>query len=274
MYSDKRKQILLNGNYKFSSFALNYAANVKTNGGVVSIPDLILLDTKIFIPLSISGDLQNIDNLHIYAGNTSQIAARTNLINNSFYITPVNSPSWTTETGYGFDGATNYLNLNYNAHTGGANYLLTETSATIAYGAKVGSYPSTKSFGARDNVGNKILAIFRLNNPAVDALVNDGTDLNNPNVVTGSIALFAGQRYAASGVNCKASIVNNNFLYANHSSTGIPNLSLYQGCRNQLNVPLSFDDQNHYYVFSGNKNIDAFRVHTAIINFFTDKNIS
>jgi hypothetical protein len=104
--------------------------------------------------------------------------------------------------------------------------------------------------------------------------VNDATDLNNSNVVYNSIVLHAAQRSAASGNNCKASIVNTNFLFANTASVAIPNLGLFELARNQDGTANSFDDKPHYYMFAGNGLIFTNTVLTAINNTLAALGIS
>jgi len=255
----------------FSSQALAWKANIVANGGSISDAVLALLDTNLFKPLVASGDWANMDKFHLYAGVGSAIAARTNMVNSSYYITPVSSPTWSNSAGYKSNGFSSYLDLNYNPNAGGT--LLTQNSATVAYGAKVTAYDFTRSFGARV-AGSRNLAIFRLSTPASDAIANDNTDLLNTNVISNSIALFGLQRTAASGTNCKAAIINTNFVYANQASVGIPNVGLYQCARNSSGTAESYDEMNQYYMFAGNGLINTNNVLTAINNTLTSLGIS
>lgn len=253
--------------------AQTYRTNVIANGGTISDSVLAIIDTNLILPLVASGDWAKLDKFHLYSGVGNAIAARTNMVSSSYYINPVNSPTWNNSTGYTGNGLTSYLDHNYNPSLGGTLAVL--NSATIGYGAKYANIPQTQSFGARQTTGTACnLAIYRLSAPAVDGIVNDNTDLNNTNVVFNSIVLHAAQRSAASGFNCKASIINNNFLYANTASIAIPNLKLFELARNQDNVAFSFDDKPHYYMFAGNGLIFTNTVLTAINNTLAALGIS
>jgi hypothetical protein len=253
--------------------AQTYRENVIANGGSISDSVLAIIDTNLILPLVASGDWAKLDKFHLYAGVGNAVAARTNIVSNSYIINPVNSPTWNNSTGYTGNGLTSYLDHNYNPSLGGTLAVL--NSATIGYGAKYASIPSTQSFGARQTTGTACnLAIFRLANPAIDGIVNDNTDLNNTNVVFNSIVLHAAQRSAASGFNCKASIVNNNFLFATTASVAIPNLKLFELARNQDGIAFSFDSAPHYYMFAGNGLIFTNTVLTAINNTLAALGIS
>jgi hypothetical protein len=195
------------------------------------------------------------------------------MVSSSYYINPVNSPTWNNSTGYTGNGLTSYLDHNYNPSLGGTLAVL--NSATIGYGAKYASIPSTQSFGARQTTGTACsLAIFRFGIGAIGGIVNDATDLNNSNVVYNSIVLHAAQRSAASGNNCKASIINTNFLFANTASVAVPNLKLFELARNQDGTANSFDSAPHYYMFAGNGLILTNNVFTAINNTLAALGIS
>jgi hypothetical protein len=250
-----------------------YRENVIANGGSISDSVLAIIDTNLILPLVASGDWAKLDKFHLYSGVGNAIAARTNMVSSSYYINPVNSPTWNNSTGYTGNGLTSYLDHNYNPSLGGTLAVL--NSATIGYGAKYASIPSTQSFGARQTTGTACnLAIFRLANPAIDGIVNDTTDLNNTNVVFNSIVFHAAQRSAASGFNCKASIVNNNFLFATTASVAVPNLKIFELARNQDGIAFSFDTAPHYYMFAGNGLIFTNTVLTAINNTLAALGIS
>ena len=256
-----------------SAQAQTYRTNVIANGGSISDSVLAIIDTNLILPLVASGDWAKLDKFHLYSGVGNAIAARTNMVSSSYYINPVNSPTWNNSTGYTGNGLTSYLDHNYNPSLGGTLAVL--NSATIGYGAKYASIPNTQSFGARQTTGTACnLAIFRLANPAIDGIVNYTTDLNNTNVVFNSIVFHAAQRSAASGFNCKASIVNNNFLFATHASVAIPNLKLFELARNQDGTANSFDSAPHYYMFAGNGLIFTNTVLTAINNTLAALGIS
>lgn len=257
----------------FSAQALAWKDNIVANGGSISDAILAIIDTNLILPLVASGDWAKLDKFHLYAGVGNAVAARTNMVSSSYYINPVNSPTWNNSTGYTGNGLTSYLDHNYNPSLGGTLAVL--NSATIGYGAKYASIPQTQSFGARQTTGTACnLAIFRLANPAIDGIVNDTTDLNNTNVVFNSIVLHAAQRSAASGNNCKASIVNNNFLFATTASVAIPNLKIFELARNQDGTANSFDSAPHYYMFAGNGLIFTNTVLTAINNTLAALGIS
>lgn len=268
----QRRRLILNSN-RLSAYAINFKANVAANGYAIPADLLADMDKYIFKPLNASGDLANLDRLHVFAAMGNRLAAQVNLISSAYKAIEVSSPSYSNASGYTGDGVAAYMHYNYNPGAGGT--LLTLNSATIGYGTKYANIPQTQSYGARKLSATAcVLAIFRLSSSNVDVVMNDNTDLNNPNVVYNQIVMHAGQRTAASGANCKASIINSNFVYANHASVAIPNLAMYNLCRNQDNTANSFDDKPHYYDFAGNGLVNTTNIMSAMNNFFTARGVS
>lgn len=198
----------------FSTEALAWKSRVEANGGVVPTYILGLFDNFFFKPAVAAGNILNkLDRLNIYSGlSTYQIAARTNLINNNFYVTPVNNPIFDIN-GYKSNGVDSYLDLNFtgstnfvqNSNIGGVvmfnpdSYVLsdmmgveggsTNYTLTLASGSLLVSNNGVLYVGQTgiiENANDYVFMATRRNNPSTfEILVNSSHNfLINPNNLT------------------------------------------------------------------------------------------
>ena len=120
----------LGGSYTPSTEALAWKTRIESNGGIIPTPTLQIFDRELITPAVAAGIWSELDRLNVYCGlNGFEIAARTNLIKNAHYVTPVSSPIF-NNNGYA-SGGTGYLNLNYNFATQAVKF--TRDSAIFGY---------------------------------------------------------------------------------------------------------------------------------------------
>lgn len=102
-----------------------------------------------------TGDWDLIDRLFLLK-NTSAIAALTSIKNpTSTAATVVNSPTFTADVGYAFNGSTQYLNTQYIPSTDGVNWVL--NSAWMARGIASNADGVYVDMGASDNTKQCII---------------------------------------------------------------------------------------------------------------------
>lgn len=91
----------------------------------------------LLVALKNAGIWTKLDVFYVYANNGSKEFATLNWKNPSLYQTTlVNSPTWASNVGFNSDGATSYLDTNFNAATNGVNF--TNNSAS-EFGYHIGA---------------------------------------------------------------------------------------------------------------------------------------
>lgn len=76
---------------------------------------------SLFKALKLAGVLAKMDVLYVYAAPTSGVALL-NLVSSSFGMTAVNSPTFAANSGYTFNGTTQYLTSSYRPFAGGTKF--------------------------------------------------------------------------------------------------------------------------------------------------------
>jgi hypothetical protein len=173
--------------------------------------------------------------------NTTSGNGLINLIHpGTFTGTLVNSPSFVADQGFTGDGATNYINTNYNAFTSGTNYTLNDCS--------LGAY----DIGVRDGGATQQIAIItRLANLFIVS-VNDASAFNGAN--SDSRGLFTGIRTGASAT---ASYKNgSSFATGSSASSAIPNFSAFVLALNSGGGGVNYSTKQIAIVFFGSSGID------------------
>ena len=252
----------------FSAQALAWRTSIETNGGSISDAKLQIIDNNFFKPALANGNILNqLDRLNIYAGLSGfQVAANTNLISSSFYVTPVSSPAF-TNNGYATNG-TSYLNLNYKLFSNGIKFVKDNNS----FGAMILSPAFAVDFlrimGSRDAGGTTISALIRGN----------GTLLNgNSTTSYGTIAatsqsgwtLIASLR--ANSSNFK-SIINGTESTINTASSGfnLNDNNVFELTVNGGGTPDgTYDTRPHGASFHGSASLDIQAMRTLLVNTFT-----
>jgi len=196
----------------------------------------------------------------------SQQNARINVANpGSFTITEVNSPTWTANQGYTFDGLTNYLNTNYNPNTHSSRYVLNsaclfvkiDTNTASGGQLDIGCGPTNNAtsgawMGARAFTDQRF---FRLNEKSTFA-----------SGVSGSLNSIGNWHCIRTDVNSEKLFLNGSSVL---SSTGLPTISLpvydlYVGCVNNAGVATNFSDRRFSFAGAGSGTINATTFNTDL----------
>lgn len=250
-----------------SAEALAWKTWVEGNGGTISQSLLDIFDTNFFIPAKANGNiLTQLDRLNIYCGLVGfEIAARTNLIKNAHYVTPVSSPTF-DNSGYRSSG-TSYLNLNYTISTQAVK--LTQNSADFGCVVKTPSYSSlTRMMGAIGSTGRG-LSCGRLTTPALFVVINtNALNVDNTNTVSVGNVFFEGVRNNSTQAN---PIINGvGALQSQNSSAILPDVSQFELTINNNGTPLSgYDTSSHLCSWHGSSALDNAALRTILTNLFT-----
>ena len=248
-----------------SAEAIAWKSYIEGNGGTISQALLDTFDTNFFIPAKANGNiLTELDRLNIYCGLVGfEIAARTNLIKNAHYVTPVSSPTF-DNNGYRSSG-TSYLNLNYNASTQAVK--LTQTSASIFVVVKTPSFVgNVRTIGGGEASFAKLLGLTRTATPDLNASLNGGAAITNTNTTSIGNVFFAGQR---NGTAIK-SIINANESSGTSTSVGLANLSAFELSININGSPITaFDTNSHLCSGHGSGSLDLQGLRAILNNLFT-----
>jgi len=255
---------LYNNKGGLSAAALLWKANIIANGGTIPDATLQIFDTNFFIPATANGNILNqLDRLNIYCGlDGYQIAARTNIISSSFFVTPVSSPTF-DNNGYKSSG-TSYLNLNYNPFTQGVKYNL--NSASIFTIIKEPTYLTKNPIGAVED-GSIIRGQLQLTATSLNAFVNSTGATTNTNISSIGNVFFGGVRTNSTNIN---SIINNNIISSVNANTGIVNLNIFELVLNFRGSTFgTFDTNYHLCSGHGSANLDISALRTILNNLFT-----
>jgi len=261
----------------FSSDTLAYQSNIVANGGTINLATLDVLDTYFFRPAATNGNILNqLDRLNIYAGLGSfQIAARTNLIKSSHYVTPVNSPTF-DNNGYKSNGSTSYLNLNYNPSTQGVAFTQDSNIAGVVF-KNINTSASFTAIGSINTGGNTAHTVeFRSGDSSLRSYNNSTTGTFPPPMSLTPLAsgiLFTSTRRTSS--TAAEVIANATSAPFTLSSNGNVNVNQFELAFNNSGVAASSYDANNYHVCSyhGSSSLDYTNFRTYISNVLTALNV-
>jgi hypothetical protein len=249
-----------------SAEALAWQTNIIANGGTIPSATLTIFDEVFFKPATANGNiLSELDRLNIYCGlNGYEIAARTNIISSSFFVTPVSSPTF-DNNGYKSSG-TSYLDLNYNPNTQGVKLTLNSVSQGVVFKNPV--YTGTKrSMGGSNGVSSQRLCVFVSDGGATASALNNSTfGVSNTCNPIGYVHLI-GKRTAA-----LVNLIDINGTQTTNTvvSTAVPNFNVYELTENQANtVGGDFDTNYHLASYHGSKDLDNASLRTILNNLFT-----
>jgi hypothetical protein len=261
----------------FSSDTLAYQSNIVANGGTINLATLDVLDTYFFRPAATNGNILNqLDRLNIYAGLGSfQIAARTNLIKSSHYVTPVNSPTF-DNNGYKSNGSTSYLNLNYNPSTQGVAFTQDSNIAGVVF-KNINTSASFTAIGSINTGGGTAHTVeFRSGDSSLRSYNNSTTGTSPapmPLTPLASGILFTSTRRTSS--TAAEVIANATSAPFTLSSNGLVNVNQFELAFNNSGVAASSYDANNYHVCSyhGSSSLDYTNFRTFILNVLTALNV-
>src|SRR5260221_11632840 len=106
---------------QFDPATIAWVSAVIANGGTVSPARRQVVDVLIK-GLKLDGTFTKLDRLWMLCAE-NQVSALTDMVGLTL-ATAVNAPTFTTDRGYTFDGATNYISTGYNPSLVGVNYVL------------------------------------------------------------------------------------------------------------------------------------------------------
>lgn len=166
----------------------------------------------------------------------------------SFQATKVNSPTFTSLEGFTGDGATSYLNTNYNPRTSGVNYQ--QDSASYGY------YCRTNNIGLYAGMGGRTASLTNRSFDIVGVSVPNSSqfDINNSSGTTqGTISDSSGFFHAnRSGSGTSALYRNGNLAITGvRTSDGTPNLPLFVLASNDAGSPSLFSNRQLSIAFAG-----------------------
>ena len=123
---------------------LDYAT---TQGYTLPSASQQLLQNQLVVDLKDAGVWSKLDIFYLFATDGDSDFASINWKDpNTFEITEVNSPTFTTNQGFSSDGASSYLNTNFNLSTSGTNY--TQDDMGLIFGtSKLASITASRPFG-------------------------------------------------------------------------------------------------------------------------------
>ena len=271
MFEYRRKRILLANNnkpkYLYSSWAIQWKANIIALGHTIDDSNLQAIDTHIFKPALANGNIYNqLDRFNIYAGLVGhQGAARTCTIR-PVDITRVNSPTFDIN-GYKSSG-TSYLLLNFNPTTAGLKLGL--DNLNHGYIVKNPDYSVLhRAMGCRNNTAGSRISLLRDSTPQSSAYNNDGTGAGNTNTVSSGWVAFTGIRQNATNLNY--SFIDNNGVLVTRNSVAVPNSNTAELTEytNLGTVTGAYDAHSHGASWHGSKDLASDRLITYIRNYFT-----
>lgn len=243
----------------YSPDALAYFAQLT---GTISTAWKLAVNNLI-LQLQADGNWSELDRFWIHATENQQ-NARVSLVNpTSTQITEVNSPTWTADRGYTGDGATMYLNTNYNPNTDGIHYSL--NSASLGVYSRVNSDNFQIDIGACDvssPVSFSQLDIKEGN--VIYANVNDYNSLFTANI--NSLGMFTTLRSAGSIAIYKNGVLLTSLVQA---SSKVPNLNLFLLARNTAGIATVFSNRQLSISYAGSGAINQTTFYNAIQAFAT-----
>ena len=247
-----------------SAEAIAWKSYIEGNGGTISQALLDTFDTNFFIPAKANGNiLTELDRLNIYCGLLGfEIAARTNLIKNAHYVTPVSSPTF-DNNGYKSSG-TSYLNLNYKMASQGVKY--TQNNAFSFFTIK--NPPFSSSIRGMGVLDSGVRADYIRASSGSSIFINSAvTATTNTNIVTSGFVHIGALRKSST---VESSLINTNKVDATNASVGLCNLDVAElAVNNNGSIIGGFDTLSHYASGHGSGNVDYAVLQTILNNLFT-----
>lgn len=174
---------------------------------------------RLIVDLKEAGVWPKLDMLQVYAAHDSQ-AARVDWVNPSRVATAVNSPTFTTDRGFNGDGATSYVDTNYNP-TSGPNYAQDDASVGIY---QLDTTSGNNIIGARDGVNDVVINTRSLGgfyNIRINDTSNDSTSIST------ALGFSVADRLGTAKTRYKNGVVYGSPF--TRSSTGVPNTTVKAG---------------------------------------------
>lgn len=211
--------------------------------------------------LKTAGLWTKLDAFYILAAETAQAAQR-NWIADAYNLTPVSSPTFTTDRGYAGNASTAHLTTGLNPTTSGGKY--TQNNASL------GSWSRTDNNLAYCDIGVISTTIVGSIRPRVTNLLSASTNAtaSNPAIATSS-GLSAWSRTAGSVAEVYKNGVS--LLADTTTSLGLPNASFVLLARGTTTTPDQFSGNEIAAAFIGQGLSDAEHasMYTAVNTYLT-----
>jgi hypothetical protein len=196
------------------------------------------------------------DTLWVLAGETKESSYR-NIVKNAHHITSPSEPTWTIFEGVAGNGSDQYLDLNYNPHDDGDNFIQNDAS--------MGVYSRTNVLSDNPDIGSvdgviQVLIYSRMNY-IVERFVGRLNSTANPSAVIansdsrGLYIITRNGNTLASLSGYKNKTIHDS-VFNNGNTNGVPDLNQYLCCANVDGVPLAFSARQISLAFFG-KYIDT-----------------
>jgi len=253
----------------FSAEALAWRTRIGTNSGTISDAKLAIIDNNFFKPALANGNILNqLDRLNIYAGLSGfQVAANTNLISSSFYVTPISSPAF-TDNGYATNG-TSYLNLQYKLFSQGIKFQKDNNSFGAMILSPTFNFDFYRIMGSRDVGGTTISALIRGNGTLLNG--NSTTSYGTVSGLTNQTGwtLIASLRSNSSNfksiINGTESTINTASSAFNLNDNNVFELTVNNG----ISPDGTYDTRPHGASWHGSASLDIQAMRTLLLNTFT-----
>jgi hypothetical protein len=219
--------------------------------------------------LKSAGIWNSLDVFYIFATDGSSDFATLNWkAPSSFQITKVNSPTFTANEGFDFDGTTQYLNTNWIPGTNGVNY--TQNNAGIGFYVNDNVASNTRAdIGASNNADGLTNSIFINVRNATDTLAYTINDNNTGTVgITDSRGFHHIKRTAS---NARALYKNGvSIQTSSQVSVSLVTVAIYIGASNGNGTATRFSPREISMFFAGSSlNGLESSFYTAWNNYFT-----
>ena len=180
----------------------------------------------------------------------------------SFQISKVNTPTFTANEGFDFNGTTQYLNTTWIPSTNGVNYTLNNAS----YGCHVNDNVTSGGLNSGVDMGSGTTYLISRNSAGeLRTRLNDAVNLNSTNA--SSIGFYQAQRISSSS---RSNFKNGISVTAAAASVSLTSDSFFIGAQNSAGTPAAFSSREISMAFAGSSMQGLERtLYTHWNNYFT-----
>lgn len=186
--------------------------------------------------LKSAGVWSKLDAFYVMAAETEQAGQR-NWVKDAHNLNPVNSPTFTTDRGYDFNGTTQYLNTQYTPSTQAVQYALNSASAFVWCTEDV----QADTYAMAVNGTGGLMGIIPRRN------VNQYLSALNSSTVTGTTTGTVGDSKGLTHVDRSSSVLTTTYKDGTSATTNtvvsaaLPDFPIFLGARNVVGTPGSPD---------------------------------
>lgn len=207
---------------------------------------------------------ERFDCLYFTAAHDQQ-AARLNWAKRAHDLTEVNSPTWTLDRGYGFNGTTQYLNTNYNPSTQGVRFLQNTASFGLYFRTNVQGTGNSGQVDATTTTGTLLNA--RNGSDLFVAGINRAAAVSASSANTDSRGLFVVKRAVSTTI---STLKNGSQTDTEPSTSAAPlSLNIYLGALNRNGTAALFDTRQIAVSFIDGGSINSALFYTRVQTYLT-----